>query len=120
MTGIAGAGRGIENAEETAAFFNRTKPERITNFSLFLDQRTPLFREIQNGNFIPADELENLEEEKRLLELLETDSLIYDGFHDFIEFRVKGILPADREKMLHKLDAAIAREKTKERLVAFV
>lgn len=120
MTGIAGAGRGLENAEETAAFFNRTKPERITNFSLFLDQRTPLFREIQNGNFAPADELENLEEEKRLLELLETDSLIYDGFHDFIEFRVKGILPADREKMLHKLDAAIAREKTKERLVAFV
>lgn len=120
MTGVAGAGRGIENAEKTAEFFNRTRPERITNFSLFLDQCTPLFQEIQNGAFVPADELENLEEEKRLLELLKTDALIYDGFHDYIEFRVKGILPKDREKMLEKLDQAIGEVRKKERMVAFV
>lgn len=119
MTGIAGAGRGIENAEKTAEFFNRTKPERVTNFSLFLHQCTPLFQEIQKGTFLPADELENLEEEKRLLELLNTDSLIYDGFHDYIEFRVKGILPKDREKMLKKLERAIFETKKKERAVAF-
>lgn len=120
MTGIAGAGRGIENAERTAEFFNRTKPERITNFSLFLDQRTPLYREIQKGTFLPADELENLEEERRLLELLQTDGLIYDGFHDYIEFRVKGVLPKDREKMLSKVDQAIAEMKGKERMTALI
>lgn len=120
MTGIAGAGRGIENAEKTAEFFNRTNPERVTNFSLFLDRSTPLFQEIQKGAFVPADELENLEEEKRLLERLETDGLIYDGFHDHITFRVKGVLPKDREKMIDKLDQAIAEGRTKERLVAFV
>lgn len=120
MTGIAGAGRGIENAEKTAEFFNRTKPERITNFSLFLHQCTPLYQEIKNGTFLPADELENLREEKKLLELLETDALIYDGFHDCIEFRVKGVLPKDRDQMLGKLDAAIAEWEKKERLVAFV
>lgn len=120
MTGIAGAGRGIENAEKTAEFFNRTNPERIINFSLFLHKCVPLYQEIQKGTFHPADELENLVEEKRLLELLQTDGLIYDGFHDFIEFRVKGVLPKDREKMLSKLDAAIAEAKKKERLVAFV
>lgn len=120
MTGIAGAGRGIENAEKTAEFFNRTNPERIINFSLFLHKCTPLFQEIQKGTFHPADELENLVEEKRLLELLQTDGLIYDGFHDFIEFRVKGVLPKDREKMLSKLDKAIAEAQNKERLVAFV
>lgn len=120
MTGIAGAGRGIENAERTAEFFNRTKPERITNFSLFLDQRTPLYREIKKGTFLPADELENLEEERRLLELLQTDGLIYDGFHDYIEFRVKGVLPKDREKMLGKLDQAIAEMKGKKRMTAVI
>lgn len=120
MTGIAGAGRGIENAEKTAEFFNRTKPERITNFSLFLDQRTPLYRDIQKGTFLPADELENLEEERRLLELLQTDGLIYDGFHDYIEFRVKGVLPKDRDKMLGKLDQAIAEVRGKERMTALI
>lgn len=120
MTGIAGAGRGIENAGKTAEFFNRTKPERITNFSLFLHQCTPLYQEIKNGAFLPADELENLREEKRLLELLETDALLYDGFHDCIAFRVKGVLPKDRDQMLGKLGAAIAEWEKKERLVAFV
>lgn len=120
MTGIAGAGRGIENAEKTAEFFNRTNPERVINFSLFLHKCVPLYQEIQKGTFHPADELENLVEEKRLLELLQTDGLIYDGFHDFIEFRVKGVLPKDREKMLNKLDKAITEAQNKERLVAFV
>ncbi|RKJ54327.1 radical SAM protein [bacterium 1XD42-1] len=119
MTGIAGAGRGIENGIKTAEFFNCTKPERITNFSLFLDPCTPLYQEIEKGRFIPASELENLKEERKLLELLETDSLIYDGFHDYITFRVRGTLPKDREKMLAKLDHAIAQNKEAEKLIAY-
>lgn len=107
MTGIAGAGRGMENAEKTAEFFNRTKPEKITNFSLFLHERAPLYKDIEAGRFVPADEIENLKEERRLLELLEVDDLSYDGFHDFVEVRVRGILPKDKEKMLVKLNRAI-------------
>lgn len=110
MTGVAGKGRGIENAEHTAAFFNRTRPRRVINFSMFLHERAPLFREIQNGTFCPADEKENLMEERRLLEMIETDALTYDGFHDFIEFRVRGELPKDKEKMLRKLDERIEAE----------
>lgn len=112
MTGVAGKGRGIENAEQTALFFNRTKPGRIINFSMFLHKSAPLYREIEKGTFIPADEKENLEEERRLLSLLETEELVYDGFHDYIEFRVKGRLPKDREKMLRKLDDRIEKEKS--------
>ena len=59
MTGIAGAGRGLENAEALAAFFNRTKPERVINFSLFLHRGAPLYKEILSGRFVPADEVEN-------------------------------------------------------------
>ena len=35
MTGIAGKGRGLENAEATAEFFNRTKPHKVINFNIF-------------------------------------------------------------------------------------
>lgn len=120
MTGIAGAGRGPENAEKTAEFFNRTRPGKITNFSLFLHQCAPLYQKIQAGEFTPANELENLMEERRLLDLLETDNLLYDGFHDMIEVRVKGTLPNDKEKMLQKLDTAIAVWEKREPVVAFV
>ena len=107
MTGVAGAGRGLENAEKLAEFFNSTRPERIVNFSLFLSQSAPLCQDILAGRYVPADEVENLVEARRLVELLETDSM-FDGFHDQLEFRVRGMLPQDRESMLRKLDEAIA------------
>lgn len=119
MTGIAGAGRGMENAEKLAVFFNRTNPRRIINFSLFLHQRAPLYQDIKSGRFVPAAELENLQEAYRLLELLETKGLVYDGFHDQIELRIRGTLPGDRQKMLEKLQHAIALYRQKEPVVAY-
>ncbi|OUN05411.1 radical SAM protein [Flavonifractor sp. An92] len=120
MTGICGKGRGLENAQALAEFYNRTRPDRIVNFSLFLHRRAPLYQDILAGRFVPADELENLREERRLLELLETDGLSYDGFHDFLPFRVRGLLPRDKEKMLQKLDEAIETYAEQEPAVAFV
>ena len=107
MTGISGKGRGEENARALAYFINRTKPRSITNFSLFLHRRAPLWKDVEAGRFVPADEVENLREERLLLSLLEVDGLEYDGFHDIIEFRVRGKFPRDRERMLEKLDKAI-------------
>ena len=120
MTGIAGRGRGLENARALAGFFNRARPDRIVNFSLFLHRRAPLYQDILAGRFLPADELENLREERLLLSLLETEGLAYDGFHDCITFRVRGQLPRDREKMLRKLDAVIGEYETKEPVFAVV
>lgn len=109
MTGIAGKGRGIENAEATASFFNRTQPEKVINFSIFHHKRAPLYRDIEAGRFVPADEQENLREERRLLELLDVPGLRYDGFHDVaIEQRFRGTLPRDKEKLLAQVDKAIA------------
>ena len=119
MTGIAGHGRGLENGTATAEFFNRTQPQRIINFSMFLFRSAPLFQEAQAKTFIPATELENLQEERLLLELLETDGpLAYDGFHDRIEFRVRGTLPDDRKNMLNKLDLAIEGYRDHEPVIA--
>ena len=109
MTGLAGKGRGIENAEATAEFFNRTKPARIINFSIFHHRRSPLYREIEAGRYTPADEQENLREEKRLLELLDVEDLRYDGFHDVVlQLRFRGTFPKDKEKLLAQVDKAIA------------
>ena len=109
MTGIAGRGRGMENAEKTAEFFNRTHPERITNFSLFLHRRAPLYQDYQTGRFVPASELDNLIEDRRLIELLDVPGLVYDGFHDMLKVRVRGTLPQDKEKMLKQFDEAIEK-----------
>ncbi|MCI9421513.1 radical SAM protein [Sporofaciens musculi] len=108
MTGVAGKGRGKENARALAEFLNQTQPAHVVNFSMFLHKEVPLYQNILEGSFIPSSELENLEEERCLLELLDTE-ILYDGFHDFIRFRVRGKLPKDKEKMLLRLDEAISR-----------
>lgn len=120
MTGISGKGRGLENAQALADFFDRTHPDRIVNFSLFLHRRAPLYQDILSGQFVPADEVENLREEHRLLELLETPGLSYDGFHDCISVRIRGLLPQDREKMLRKLEDAIGTYEKKDPVFAIV
>ena len=120
MTGICGKGRGVENAGELAAFFNRARPERIINFSLFLQKSAPLYQDISAGRFTPADEVENLLEARRLLELLEPEPLFYDGFHDYLGIRVWGALPRERQNMLLRLDKAIAEHSRQPPSVAYV
>ena len=120
MTGIAGKGRGIENAIALAEFYNKTKPRKIVNFSLFLHRESPLYKDIEAGRFEPADELENLKEERKLLELLELENVKYDGFHDFVGVRVRGTLPQDKGKMLVKLDKAIEAYENKEPVYSYV
>lgn len=120
MTGIAGKGRGIENAIALAEFYNKTKPRKIVNFSLFLHREAPLYKDIETGTFEPADELENLMEERKLLELLELENVKYDGFHDFLGVRIRGTLPKDKEKMLTKLDKEIEELRGKEPVYAYV
>ena len=111
MTGIAGRGRGEKDACALAALFNETQPSHIVNFSLFLSPNTPLARDAADGRFVPAGTRENLEEEKRLLELLRPKpghTIRYEGFHDEIELRVHGELPRDREKLLRILEQKTA------------
>lgn len=107
MIGVAGKGRGRENALALGEFFRRTRPSRVVNFSMFIHRRAPLYQLIQQGKFVPADEGETLEEERVLLHQLWNMKVEYDGFHDILPLRVRGKLPEDREKMLKKLEKAL-------------
>jgi len=121
MTGVAGHERGLENADAMALFINETQPKHVVNFSMFLHKEVPLYKDIENGKYRPATELENLLEEKRLIEQIQPkEEIKYEGLHDFIEFRVRGVLPKDREKMLSRLDEAIENLSDKEAVYSLV
>lgn len=119
MTGVAGRGRGRENADALAQFLNQTHPAHVVNFSMFIHREVPLYREIENGNYVPADELESLREEKRLLEQLNI-LVKYEGFHDYLQIRVRGKLPSDQEKMVGKLETFIKKYEAKPPIYALV
>ena len=123
MTGIAGKGRGLENAEALAEFFDRTQPTHIVNFSLFLDRTVPLWRKIEEGLFYSGIRIGKSEGRTAFSETLSShlpppgqagESSVTDGFHDLISVRVRGALPDDREKMLKKLSDEISRQQEKQ------
>ena len=129
MTGAAGAGRGIENAQATAALLNETQPVSICNFSMGVAPNTPLGAWVREGRFTPATRGECLQEERCLIELLDVPAR-FEGFHfeydrekascpectgDTAEFNdfitdwthTRGTLPHDRARLLAQLDAAV-------------
>jgi radical SAM superfamily enzyme YgiQ (UPF0313 family) len=109
MLGVAGKGNGVRNAGLTAAFLNRTRPDLIWVGTLGIFEGTELHREMVNGSFVPASELEILEEEKTLINEINLPKVPLYGVHPTNTVRLAGNLPDDRQKMIATIDNAVQR-----------
>ncbi len=107
MLGIAGGGRGKENAQMSAKFLNETKPKSVWIGTTTIYEDTPLFDQIKSGTFEPATELEILEEEKTFISQLQLNGIRIYGDHPSNSVKVTGYLPADRQKVIDKIDRGI-------------
>lgn len=58
LTGVSGAGRGVEGALESAKIFNMTRPKIIGSSMLTIFPESELYQEIQAGNWAEEGELE--------------------------------------------------------------
>lgn len=130
MTGVAGAGRGLENARATAAFLNETGPVSICNFSMGVAPTTTLGKWTEEGRFTPASKQECLEEERELISLLSIPTR-FEGFHfdydrekancpectgntaEFNDFitdwtHTRGALPHDHDRLIKQIEFALS------------
>lgn len=107
MLGVAGKGKGIENAKYTAAFLNETKPKLIWAGTLGLFEGTPMANDAKKGLFLPATEIEILEEEKALINGIELNNVPFYGIHPTNTFPVVGNLPVDKQKMIDIINNGI-------------
>ncbi len=119
MAGVSGKGRGIENAKALSKFFNETKPVSITNFTMFTSRKQKLYKDVVDGKFQIASEIESLNEAKELINGIDVDTYI-DSFHDYIPFRVKGHLPYDKEKLINQIDDMIKKLQLKKEVKLYI
>ena len=103
MLGVAGSGKGLENAEATAKFINHAGGTLIWFGTLGLFEGSPMSQAAKSGEFIPATEREIIEEEIRVLELLTVENVPFYGIHPTNTSSVQGLLSRDKEKMINKL-----------------
>lgn len=119
MLGVAGIGNGLENAHLTAGFLNQTRPSLIWVCTLAIFEGTELHTEMAQGTFIPATELEILEEEKALINAIELDNVRFYGVHPTNTVRISGRLPQDKQKMIAAIDEGIKNFGEKKLATAF-
>lgn len=103
LAGISGADRGEEGARKTAEICNQLHPKRIGVNMLTVFPDAPLCREIQQGNWKEASELEKYREIRTLLESLEIP-VRFAALGASNAVQLQGSLPQDRETLAAALD----------------
>ena len=107
MLGVAGHQKGIQNAIDTANLINKTKPSIIWFGTLGLFEGSKMHKDAQDGTFIPATEIEILEEELKILELIDLENVPFYGIHPTNASSVQGVLPRDKDKMINQIKSFI-------------
>ncbi len=108
LAGLAGAGKGQENALASAKVFSEAAPRAILVVTLTPTQTWPLAEDIAAGRWQPATEVETAQEIRTLIANLESHTLVICS-HDSDVIRFEGLLPGDKEKMLQLMDARIPK-----------
>ncbi len=102
MTGLAGRGGGVRNAQNSARIFSELNPYFISVDSLTLFPGTELYRMEKEGRFIPAGEAERLLELQVFIRNLQIRTHLFaDSVSNF--YPVTAYLPKERESVIEKL-----------------
>lgn len=110
MLGLAGKDKGVQHAVDTARLINTTAPRLVGVTTVGFFAGSELSKDVSAKRFIPATEREILEEQRKLIELIEVRDLEFFGDHPINATAISGILPRDRHDMLETLDYILANE----------
>lgn len=112
IAGLMGDGleKGLRNARNSAVFFNLVPPVMLGVTSLSIWENTTIGKMRREGTFVPATEIQILEETRELLYGLETP-MYFSSVHVSNLVSVTGKIPEDKTKMIDALNKQIAEMK---------
>lgn len=106
LAGLAGKGKGQQNAINTAKVFNLLTPFTINFVSLTVFPESKLYQEVQEGSFVEASEHERLLELQTFISALNVNTtLLGNTVSNSIPF--VGMIPNEKVRILRELDVAI-------------
>ena len=109
VMGLAGSGRGAENALANAAIVNESQPRLIIVTALNVWPGTKLLDYVKAGKFTLPTLREIILEEAAFLRATECKDTLFFGMHELNPVRVNGSLPEDRDYLAEELEAGIMR-----------
>lgn len=108
LAGLAGVGKGEDNAIASARVFSAAKPNVILVVTLTPTKTWPLADDIAAGRWAPETEVEMAKEIRTFIAHLDCDAQVICS-HDSDVIRFEGKLPGDQEKMLALMDDRIPK-----------
>lgn len=107
ILGLAGKGRGEENALATAELINTIKPDMTRLATLTVFPGSELEEDIKAGRFVEAGEKEILTEEKLIIENINLPEMHLWASHILNSTPLAGYIGKDRDWMLQRLERSI-------------
>ena len=104
MLGAGGKKWWREHALETARALNQISPDYIRFRTLTIQPRMPLYNDVENGEFVRANDDEIVEEERMLIQNLDFPVRIVSDHMINLLPEVEGRLPEDKEKILKVIE----------------
>jgi len=107
IPGAAGKGRGEESGLAFARLFTVTKPDMILFTAMSFFPGTGLYDDMKAGLFVPAGEKEVLQEEKILIENMDSPETFLWSVHSLNSVHLTGRVGENKEEMVRRLDRVI-------------
>ena len=110
LLGMGGRERSRVHAEETAKALSAMDPRYVSCLCVTPVPGTPLFDDVARGAFEPATPEQTLEELRTIVEKVELTGAVFRSNHASNYLPIGGRLPADRDRLLAAVDAALEGE----------
>jgi radical SAM superfamily enzyme YgiQ (UPF0313 family) len=105
ILGIGGKNYTQQHISNTAEIINKTQITYLSTLQLGLEDDVIEKFYKHFHDFVPLDDLETLNEQKRFIEQLNpSNKVIFRSNHASNSFHLAGTLPKDKERLLHELD----------------
>ncbi len=109
ITAAAGRGRCVEHAEANATIVNEANPTLVFVSPLHVDPGARLEMLVADGDFVECTLGDYITEEIEFLKRLEVEDCVFFGLHVSNPVRVSGILPRDKDCLVHELELGLDR-----------
>ncbi len=107
ISGIGGKKYSKEHALMSAKVASAINPDYLALLTLLVYEDTPLYKNIEAGEFELLDAKEVLIENKILIENLELENCVFRSNHASNYVSLDGIFPDDKEKILQEIEVAL-------------
>ncbi|SHE97959.1 Radical SAM superfamily protein [Tissierella praeacuta DSM 18095] len=107
ISGIGGQKDSYEHAVESAKIINEINPNYVGLLTLLVEENTPLYEDVKNGQFTLLTPKEVLLETKKMVENITVENCIFRSNHASNYVALKGTLPKDKDIILSQIEEGL-------------